>query len=77
MLHFHKWETVIKERCTVVRVVFGIKQTCVGLRVLEVCTKCGEIKAWLVDSSGDGSQKLPESVFSDEELELALTKHKG
>ena len=72
MLHFHKWKTVIRERTELSRTYNGKKDTITGLRILEVCAKCGKIRAWLVDSNSNAQEKLPESVFLDEELEKAV-----
>jgi hypothetical protein len=71
MLHLHKWKTVIKGRASLTQIVWGHKESIHGLRILQVCEKCGNLRAWLVDSNGDGVEKLPESVFTDDELEEA------
>ena len=72
MFHFHKYKIVIRERINMVRKIFGMESIpFAGLRTLEVCNKCGAIRAWLTDSNGDSQEKLPESIFTDEELEKA------
>ena len=76
MLHiFHKFKIVISERANVTTKLFGTSLgTVVGKRVLKACS-CGKIKAFLVDSDGVWYEKLPESVFTESELNAVNNKN--
>ena len=73
MWHFHKWESVIRVRTLLqVTSVFGFTRHDVsGLRILEVCTKCGNVRAFLMDGSGENQEKVPETIFGDADLQKA------
>jgi hypothetical protein len=69
---FHKWKSVIRERSLLqASSVFGTVHDISGLRTLDVCEKCGKLRAQLVSGSGESQEKIPETIFSDEELKKA------
>ena len=72
MFHFHKWNEVVRKRTTLARTWYGytLEQHIPGLKVLEVC-RCGKTRAWLIDDNGKGIEKVPETLFNDEELKKA------
>ena len=73
MFHFHKWETILRKRCKFSVSLFGKSMgTHMGLRVLDICTKCGLGRGRLVDSDGESREKVIETLFSDEEIRDAV-----
>ena len=78
MFHFHKYKTVIKER-TEVKVtnrLTGSSRSVIGLKALEVCTKCNKVRAFLSDGSGT-YQEIDSCIpFTNEQIENALDENK-
>ena len=73
MFHFHKYETLVRERTTIIVTYLGRSTHGVaGLKTLEQCSKCGKLRGYLIDGNGEAQQKVVEVIFSKEEIESAL-----
>jgi len=75
MLHFHKWEEIIRERVEITMCQFGRSYNVLGLKTLEICSKCKTLRGFIYDSDGNRASKLVDVLFDKNELDEVIKKH--
>lgn len=72
----HDMHLAISNVCTVYRYYYSSKKghDMTGKSELYVCKYCDYTRAFLYDSNGDAFEKLPEAVFTELQIQLAISK---
>lgn len=75
MLHFHKWEEIARERVEITMCQFGHSYNVLGLKTLEMCSKCETLRGFIYDSNGSRAWKLVDVLFDESEIDEAVRKY--